>query len=326
MNNSTDCYSFTNSTSHLIINLSVYGATTSIGAVSCLTAIFLILVAKAYKEFIYRLLLYMAVDGLLGCLAALVYNTETDYNIPHTIAMTTNLLMNYFIYVYCLQFCWIGLHLFSLAVFRVNIKKAKHEAIGLVTVLVSPFTFLWVFPWMTRERSLCENTYNLKELKLVLLFNIPIISSAVLTSIFIGAVLMMLCKNAINRAENTLQHQHRKAVRETIPLLVFVSVHQISAFVTVGILVCQLFLAMEKERSPFFLWELFDLWPIDTVSIPILLLVQPHIRRRIKCRRSPTVQVTTDNERATIIHQSSGVQQPSNSYCSIPHETSSVIN
>ena len=65
-NSSTDCYSFMNNSYELIINLSVYGATTSIGAVSALTAIVLILVAKGYKEFVYRLILYMALDFVLG--------------------------------------------------------------------------------------------------------------------------------------------------------------------------------------------------------------------------------------------------------------------
>ena len=34
---------------------------------------------------------------------------------------------------------------------------------------------------------------------------------------------MTLCKNAMNRVENTLQQQHRKSVRETTPLLVFMT-------------------------------------------------------------------------------------------------------
>ena len=75
--NSSDCYNFTNHTNQLIIDLSVNGATTSIGAVSALTAIVLILVAKAHKEFIYRLILYMAVDAEIGCLASIITRKRT---------------------------------------------------------------------------------------------------------------------------------------------------------------------------------------------------------------------------------------------------------
>ena len=324
--NSTDCY-FMNTTSQLIVNLSVYGASTFIGAVSFLSSIVLILVAKGYKEFIYRLVLYMAVDGLIACPVRISYSFERDYNVVNEIFFTTDVIVIYLIYVYSFLLCWLGLYLFSLAVFKVQLKKTKHETIGLVTVLVIPLTFLWVFPWMTKNSAFCEDTYSFK---LVAFQNIPNFSSVILTTIFIGAVLIILCKNAVNRVENTLQQQHRKAVREIVPFVIFVIAHQIAVFITTGALAFQLYVAMFKknDKAPFFVWELFDLWPIAVISLPILLLSQPRIRHRIKwtCRRSPNVQVTTDNERATIIHQSSGVRQPSYSYCSIPHETSSAMN
>ena len=59
--------------------------------------------------------------------------------------------------------CWLGFYLFLLAVFRIQIKKIKHEAIGLVIVLVTPVTFLWIFPW--KKIALCANTHNLKKVK-----------------------------------------------------------------------------------------------------------------------------------------------------------------
>ena len=284
---SSDCYSFINHTNELIINLSVYGATTSIGAVSALTAIVLILVAKAHKEFIYRLILYMAVDAVMGCLIEFVNNFENDYNIPYKISMSTNLTFTYMICVYCFLLCWLGLYLFSLAVFRVQLKKTKHEAIGLVTVLVTPLTFLWVFPWKTRNANLCHYTYNLNEIKFVFFYNIPVFLTILLSCLFIGAVLIALCKNAVNRAENTLQQQHRKAVRETIPFVVFMIAHQVTIFTVVVIIACQLYLAEEGEKAgTFVLWECFNLWPLIVVSLPILLACHPRIRRRIKCTRS----------------------------------------
>ena len=51
--NSTDCNSYINSTSQLVVNLSVYGAITSIGAISSLAAVVIILAAKGYNEFVY---------------------------------------------------------------------------------------------------------------------------------------------------------------------------------------------------------------------------------------------------------------------------------
>ena len=313
--NVSECYNFT--TSQLITYLSVYGATTSIGAVSCLTAIVLIMVAKGYKEFINRLILYMAVDGLISYWLIIADIFERKDNVRHEIL---HLVVLYLTYTYCFLLCWLGLYLFLLAVFRVQLKKKKHELIGLVSVLATPSIFLWVFIWQTKKSDICEDTFNLNKLILVLLYNVPILCSVLLISIFIGAVLIALCKNAMNRAENTLQQQHRKAVKETIPFVIFVIIHQVSDIITVSILACQVYMAMTNKKTPFFVWEVFKLWPLVLLFLPILLLSQPRIRHRIKCRKSQN-HLTTNTEHGTTIHQSTGVSQPSDTHYSVQHES-----
>ena len=149
VNNSTPCYHFINITEYHIVDISVCGASDFIGAVSALTAIVLILVAKAYKEFIYRLLLYMSMDGLISCLMTLAFRPAIDFNLQHEYKVAESVLLlfftNYLVYLYFFLLLWLMLYLFLLAVFRVQLKKTKHETIGLVTVLVTPLTFIWVF-------------------------------------------------------------------------------------------------------------------------------------------------------------------------------------
>ena len=279
-NNSTDCYSFINSTSQLVTDLSITGATCLIGTGSCLIAIVLILVAKGHKVFIYRLLLYMAVDGFLGCPVVLAYAYERDFGVQYE--LLTALLMTYLILVYSFLLCWLGLYLFSLAVFRVQLKKTKHEAIGLVTVLVTPLTFSWVFPWKMNI-SFC---FSSNVLKWNLIYGIPVFTLVLLSCLFIGALLIMFCKKTLDRQENTLQQQHRKAVRETIPLLVFMIAHITTLFVFMVLLACEYYLTEVKTVNSFVLQQIINLWPSSAVSLPILLLFQPHIRHKIKFRRS----------------------------------------
>ena len=183
-NNSTDCYNFINSTSQLVTDLSTTGTMCLFGAGSCLTAIVLILVAKAHKAFIYRLLLYMAVDGLLECPVALAYIFVSDYTVQYEILTATILLESFFIYVYSILLCWLGLYLFSLAVFRVQLNKTKHEAIGLVTVLVTPLIFSLFLLW---KKIFCFNN-NL--FKLSLLYLAPGFLLLLLSCFFVGALLI----------------------------------------------------------------------------------------------------------------------------------------
>ena len=313
VNNSTYCYHFINRSDYDIFDRSIYSASTSIGAVSCLTAIVLILVAKAYKEFIYRLILYMAVAGFLSSLVLLLYRLGVDYDLKYEIAMTVmDLFTIYSIYIYSFLLFWIMLYLFTLTVFKVQLKKPKHEVIGLLTVLVTPLTFVWVY----FGKFECKDN---RSYKFDLFSNIPTALSILMSCVLIGAVLTTLCKSALKK--NTLQQQHRKAVKETIPLVVFVIAHQVFYSLALGVLAYRLYMAEENKKASIIIWKLNDFWPVILVSLPVLLLSQPHIRHRMKCRRSPNL--TTDNERATIMHQSSGVQQlsPHSYYDSIPQQS-----
>ena len=312
--NSSDCQSVFNSTTQLVVNLSVYGATTSIGAISSLAAVVIILVAKGYKEFVYRLLLYMAVDCLIGFPIHLAYKFELHFNVHHGLTIPTDFLIDYFICVYLFLLCWLGLYLFLLAVLKVQIKKIKHEAIGLVIVLVIPLTFLWIFPW--KKIALCDDT---KEIKVIWLTNISFLSATLLSCLFTGAMLIILCKKAVTRVENnTLQQQYRKAVRETIPFVVFVITHQVFSIELVSVLSYQEYMTTGNKEIPFLLWEAIDIWPVGAISLPLLLLSQSRIRLAIKCKKSPkNINATT-----CTIHQSSGASQPSNTYFSAQHENS----
>ena len=105
------------------------------------------------------------------------------------------------------------------------------------------------------------------------------ITSQTFAWIFIGAVLITLCKHATNRAENTLQQQHKKAVRETIPFIIFIIAHQIPIIVAMVVLACQFYIHKEREEVLFILWVCFGLYPLALVFIPVLLLSQSHIQR-----------------------------------------------
>ena len=251
-NSSTECI---NGTSQFLVDLSVCGVTSFIGAGSCLTAIVLILVAKGHKEFIYRLLLYMAVDGLLGCLALIIHVVESDYNVQDEILAATLMLLSYLIFTYSFLLCWLGLYLFALAVFRVQLKRTKHEAIGLVTVLVTPLTFSWVFPW----KMIIGFCFSSNSIKLNLLFGIPVFSLMLLSCLFIGVLLLMFCKKTLDRQENTLQQQHRKAVRETIPLVVFMIAHVTTLVTLIVLLACVYHFTEVKSAYSFVLWQIISL-------------------------------------------------------------------
>ena len=142
-----------------------------------------------------------------------------------------------------------------------------------------------------------------------------------LSCLFIGTVLIVLCKNVVKRVENTLQQQHRKAVRETIPLVVF-KIARIVTLVMVIVITVTDFNFSERETFQF---QIFQLWPIIFVFLPILLLFQPHIRHKIKCRRSKKlINVNAASGYSTTVHQSYP-SSASYTHFSNPHESSHLV-
>ena len=121
-------------------------------------------------------------------------------------------------------------------------------------------------------------------------------------------------KNAMNRVENTLQQQHRKAVRETIPLLVFIIANLVSVMVFIA---CQLYLAQDDS---FILLEIYCLWPLGVIFLPILMVCHPRIRHNIKRKRLQdykNMHITSGY--GTTVQQS---HPSSYTHYSSPHESS----
>ena len=133
-------------------------------------------------------------------------------------------------------------------------------------------------------------------------------------------MLTILSKKSVERVKNTLQQQHRKAVRETIPLVVFMIAH------IVTLILVMVMLAYQYYFAKIIIWQSHIMWPIVLVSLPILLLFQPHIRRKIKCRRPQRlININATSGYGTTVHQSHP-SSASYTHFSSPHESSHSIN
>ena len=86
------------------------------------------------------------------------------------------------------------------------------------------------------------------------------------------------------------------------------------------LLACDNYFTEVKSVKSFVLQQILNLWPVVLVSLPTLLLFQPHIRHKIKCRRSQTfINVNAASGYGTTVHQS---HPSSYTHFSSPHEDS----
>ena len=152
--NNTNCLNLS-SEYHIVLS-TTFTASCSVGVLSSLAAIILLLVSKGYKEFIHRLFLYLSTAALVACAIQLLYSIRYDYMESQDTWLVRFIIfiLSYSSWTYFLFLCWIGFYVFWLIMHHVQLKKPKHEVTGLVFVLLSPLTVLWVSLWQLKESCL----------------------------------------------------------------------------------------------------------------------------------------------------------------------------
>ena len=88
---------------------------------------------------------------------------------------------------------------------------------------------------------------------------------------------MILCRGARSTA-TVLQEQYRRAVKEAIPVVVFVTVHK--CLITI-LLAYQVYRGVIREDSSLIFRDVYNLYPTTAISIPIFLLRQSQLRQKI---------------------------------------------
>ena len=269
-------------------------ASSSVGVLSSLAAIILLLVSKGYKEFIHRLFLYLSTAALVVCAVQMLFNITFDYmESQFWLVRFIYFMLGYSGWTYCLILCWISFYVFWLAMYHVQLKKPKHEVTGLVIVLASPSTVSWVTLWQLQSSCLKATSMIITTCANYL----PALVFMLFTFILIVAILFILCRGARLRAAN--RNLYKKAVKETVPIVIFVIAHQV--IVTIA-LVYATYLSViksvsegENGTSLFVLQELYELYPLLPVTILMLLLWQTHFRCKANCCRRKSIRQTQHN-------------------------------
>ena len=278
------------------------------------SAIVLVLTTRAYKEFIQRLFLYLAITATLLCTLALCESVVVILNVHFNIGtietqfiMAISFPLGYFIMVYALLLCWIGVYVASLTIgIRKRFKPIRYEIIGLAIVTFTPLTLSWLVPVM--QDHYCDLALSILVIILLL--------SVLMVTLSVGAVIFHLCRSGLKCNSSV----HVRALKEATPLLTFVVIHQIAvAFLLTYAIALLSKYSDETELPPISLVVLLQSVPaVLFVSIPISLLCQPRIRHGIRCKKKRQQQQSVG-----VWNPSTGIQDvTSQTHYIVPPETS----
>ena len=240
-NHSTECQYMTVGEAKNLIIINYVLATLATAA--CLFNIVLILVLRAYRRYMHRLTLYLAICSVLFAVSYIlqVVPVDTERSDDKLVTLKDGwketCVAIGFIVLYvgisnAIAVFWISFYVFMFAVFNVQLQKRKYEIAGIVVTVFLPSLFSFV-PFIHNMYGLtgtwcwvkdsCNNSTTGPELGVVFqvgLFLGPGAILCILSLLSIAAVVVLLGKRALKH-NSYLQQQHWIALKEVLPLLIY---------------------------------------------------------------------------------------------------------
>ena len=324
-NNSTACLLYNFSQHEYSVIGPTHIVSDIVSLLSSTVAIVLVLVTRSYLVTIYRIILYLSIAALLlvigsGVMVIPYVLQEPTPSIYNIIVLS---LAGYLGLVYALVLCWIGVHVFLLAVCGVHLRKTKHELFAIAGVLLLPLIVTWAIPVYASGPCALNPSF----LTVVLCsLSVPYLVFTFVAALTVISVILSLCKGLLK-----VKKVNRRALKELAPYLLFIIIQNINSI----LFLIDYALMMKKGRMEYLYgFKLIEtlVYAVNFISIPLLLLSQPHIRSQLKSKmchckcggKEEGILPTTTQQRQTTVEQSatkpiSGSSQTQ--YC-VPPETS----
>ena len=282
---------------------------TSLASVVCLlccVAVVMIFATKAYRKFVHRLTLYLIISAFCE---SLMFGVQV---IPVTIThdllsvrmvwegacAAIGFLAQYSVWCELLFICWITLYLFLLAVFKSNPFTRKHEVAGVTLSVSIPLLFNWVpflddmyglsgaWCWIRFTEGGCDGSYAQGLAYQIGMWYGPLIVIVSISFIATFILVAAMCRGAFcSRSEERIyQPNHRKALKEALPLLIYPVVFNVLNCYAAANRIHYATGTLSQDKEPqFSLWMLHSvLYSLHILIIPLGFLFHPYTCGQIK--------------------------------------------
>ena len=162
-------------------------------------------------------------DGIFNhldyCIYIYIYVTPLSNNVTYEVFMASIIVLDSLLmgssFIKLMLTLWISIHLFALAVFHKNLQRL--ERLYVVSSLLIPLAVTIVLLGINLTGCHGNSTYRWEEIIFIIIFAVLVIVS--LLMVVMGTI---LCHRACRRRNAVLSEydaQHKKALREMLPLL-----------------------------------------------------------------------------------------------------------
>ena len=291
------CYKFSNSQFELVLRVKI--SMDSLGILACLVALAVIIVSKAYKRIIFRLVLYFIIVDIFQAITHIIELTPVEHVNGQVIVKegAEGLCAFYgFLDQIALWMCnvaiiWNVLYNLWMAMELLKIQRGalsnpdkgkisiKTELVGLFFLLIFPLTFNWIpfiwnmygisglWCWIKESRGYCED-YDPGLTLIFTLFYGPLIIIVTFTFICFMIIGGILCKGALNEG-GMAKRTYTRGVKDTILIAIYPLVYTLMCVLPIT---NRIYSASNgsRGREPF-----FPLWIAHTLAEPARVLIPP---------------------------------------------------
>ena len=190
----------------------------------CLAVVAVVFKQTLHKTLVYRLAMYQVLSAMefsiIWIIASIyIYVTPLSNNVTYEVFMASIIVLDSLLmgssFIKLMLTLWISIHLFALAVFHKNLQRL--ERLYVVSSLLIPLAVTIVLLGINLTGCHGNSTYRWEEIIFIIIFAVLVIVS--LLMVVMGTI---LCHRACRRRNAVLSEydaQHKKALREMLPLL-----------------------------------------------------------------------------------------------------------
>ena len=308
-NSSSYCFNFT--ADDLRINTAVTVSLHFIAVAICFFTIIFIFATKQHHIFVNRLVLYLMIAASLWSLTVMAEVIPVNHESVLTgikvragwegICAAVGFLTQVAETAKIIIVCWIVLYLLLLVVFKYNASKPKHEACGIIVVVVFPILLDWIpfrwhwyglsglWCWIKLTDNLCGHDSIWKGLGFMLAIEyIPVLLATIFTLVSFICIVIALCRRA-RRMEIKWKWTsvYQKGLAEAAVLMVYPSIYGV-IFIFRVIHRTYYVVQITKSYSPnYTLWLAHSAaLGIGGIMVPLLYLLRPsNLKKFSLCRK-----------------------------------------
>ena len=288
-----------------------------VGSLAAISAVVLILITRAYRQYVFRLQLYLAVACFFFAVSVgfetlpVQVTVETNSSIAavregwNDSCVAIGFLAQYFGFAKSFSVLWICIYVFMAAVYERQLRQLKYEISGLVFTFALPAAITWI-PLLHGSYGLMGIWCNIK-----LPFNhidtIYVLMSQGLIFVIQFASLILLFSAVVKFCKPSDVYS-KAALREILPLTIYPPLYSIASVIyasniIINVTVHGLKPAEENENEII----VVSLLQTCVLSIPLSLLLHPRLRSNIAhlCKKIATAAAPSSESHTELSHPSS---------------------